>query len=197
MSYTEGVFVEPDALWSEVAGLLALPLLIIDLAGHLLASNPAGEALISASFALQVEAGRLVPRRQVDLLSLQAALLTLSIKPIGSLVCNLPSREGKPSLILHMRLLGGTPPRVLALVKDVTLPKPQEAAIVAANFGLSAAQARVVALLSSGLDTAEIAERLGLQRDAIRTHLKRAMAITGARTQAQLVLLVTRGLASG
>ena len=113
MSYANQVFFGPDALWSEVAGLLTTPLLILDLAGHLLASNPAGEALISASCVLQVEAGRLMPRRQADLLSLEAALLTLSITPMGSLVCNLPSREGKPSLLLHMRLLGGTPPRVL------------------------------------------------------------------------------------
>ena len=194
MTDTAPTSVAADALWSEVAGLLTTPLLIIDLAGHLLASNPAGEALISASFALQVEAGRLMLRRQADLLTLEAALATLHTTPTGSVICNLPGRDGKPSLLLHMRLLGGTPPRVLTLVKNVSLPKPQEAAIVAASFGLTKAETRVATLLSSGMSLLEIGDQLGLETGTVRNQLKRAMQKTGTKSQAQLALVVVRGM---
>lgn len=194
MTNTATISAETDGLWSDVAGLLTTPLLILDLAGHLLACNPAGEALISGSFALQMEEGRLVPRRQADLLTLKTALATLHASPTGSVVCSLPSRDGKPSLVMHMRMLGGTTPRVLALVKDVVLPKPHEAAIVAASFGLTRAETRVTALLSGGLDTAEIAHRLGLQLGTVRNHIKRAMSKTRVKSQVQLSLVVVRGM---
>ena len=194
MTYPAVTLVETDALWSEVAALLATPLLILDLAGHLLASNPAGEALISGSFALQMDAGRLVARRQADLLILEATLARLQATPTDSVVCNLASRDGTPSLLLHMRLLGGAPPRVLALVKDVTLPQPQAAALVAASFGLTKAETRVAALLSGGMGLAEIGNQLGLGTGTVRNQLKSAMQKTGTKSQAQLALVVVRGM---
>lgn len=196
MTASEATSVEAASLWSEVAGLLAIPLLILDLAGHLLASNTAGEALISGSFALQVNEGRLVPRRQSDCLNLEVALAALHTTTTGSVVCNLPNRDGTPNLLLHMRRLGGTPSRVLALVKDVASPQPQAAALVAASFGLTKAETRVATLLSAGLSLAEIADQLGVGTGTVRNQLKRAMRKTGTGSQAQLALVVVRGMES-
>ncbi len=54
-------------------------------------------------------------------------------------------------------------------------------------FDLSPAQVKVTALILSGHDMPQIAERLGIAANTARTHLSRIFDKTGARTQAAVV----------
>jgi DNA-binding CsgD family transcriptional regulator len=59
-------------------------------------------------------------------------------------------------------------------------------------FGASPAEARVAVALASGDTVEEVAQRQSLRADTIRQHIKRLLAKTGARRQADLVRLLLR-----
>ena len=62
-------------------------------------------------------------------------------------------------------------------------------------FQLTPAEAQVAARLCDGLAPADIAANLGVQTNTVLTHIKRALAKTGCRRQAQLVSLLLRSVA--
>lgn len=59
--------------------------------------------------------------------------------------------------------------------------------VAAAIFGLSPAQREVAGLVVEGLSNREIAERLAITANTVRTHLNRVFEKTGVRTQPALV----------
>jgi DNA-binding CsgD family transcriptional regulator len=60
-------------------------------------------------------------------------------------------------------------------------------------FGLTAAEAEVLALIVEGNSVQDSAECLGVSVSTVRTHLKRIMVKTGAARQSDLVRMVLRG----
>ena|SRR5262245_7868405 len=58
------------------------------------------------------------------------------------------------------------------------------------SFGLSPAEARLVALLFAGASLRASAEALGIKYETVRTYLKSAFQKTGTHRQAELVLRV-------
>ena len=57
---------------------------------------------------------------------------------------------------------------------------------------LTARELEVVALVTAGLDNAEIGRRIFISPYTVKTHVNRAMAKVGARDRAQLVVLAVR-----
>ena len=55
---------------------------------------------------------------------------------------------------------------------------------------MTEAEARVAAQLFLGRGIDEVADKLNVKRETIRTHLKRAYAKTGASNQAELVAFI-------
>jgi PAS domain S-box-containing protein len=70
-----------------------------------------------------------------------------------------------------------------AHMEDDDPPPPTPAA------ALTRREHEMVQLVALGLTGAEIAERLNLSPETVRTHVRHAMAKTGARTRAQLVAI--------
>jgi DNA-binding CsgD family transcriptional regulator len=68
--------------------------------------------------------------------------------------------------------------------------------VVSALFDLTPAEARVVTRLASGRNVTEIANELGVSRNAVRFHVKNALAKTHTRRQPELVRLVLRSPAA-
>lgn len=62
-------------------------------------------------------------------------------------------------------------------------------------FELTAAEARVAALIAEGVQVAEVAETLNISVHTVRTQLKNIFAKTGVGRQNELVRLATGGLA--
>ena len=67
---------------------------------------------------------------------------------------------------------------------------PREPSIIAASFGLTPAEARVAALVATAAPTREVADRLGLSENTVKTHLKAVFLKTGARNRADLMRLM-------
>jgi PAS domain S-box-containing protein len=66
-----------------------------------------------------------------------------------------------------------------------------------AGSTLTKREREVVRLLALGSTTRQVAAGLSLSPETIRSHVRNAMAKTGARTRAQLVALVLAGVAEG
>ena len=62
--------------------------------------------------------------------------------------------------------------------------------MIAASFGVTPAEARVAALVATAAPTREIADRLGLSENTVKTHLKAVFLKTGARNRADLMRLM-------
>ncbi|MET0091629.1 MAG: helix-turn-helix transcriptional regulator [Candidatus Thiodiazotropha sp.] len=65
--------------------------------------------------------------------------------------------------------------------------------IVSELYGLTESEARVEALLCQGLTMTEIAERLSISNNTIKTHLKSVFHKTHTRRQTELVNLINTG----
>lgn len=174
---------------------LPTPLLLLGLDGAVLGVNAAARSFLSRDASMRLRGGRLWPRRQDDRAALEAALSALRDGGEEQ-VCPFPSREGGCALLLRLRRLTGEPARLmLSLHAPMPAAPPAVASLVAA-FGLTRSQARVAGLCATGMDVPAMAEALGLAVETVRNHLKAAMRVTGARSQAQLVLMVVRGVGS-
>jgi DNA-binding NarL/FixJ family response regulator len=182
-------------VWAVVAARLKLPLLVIDLLARLIAANATGQALLLSNPALKNVITGIAPRRVEDSQALSEALERIVARPDESRTCHFSTRDGAPRLALHLQTLTTTPQSILVILTMlvVGIPEP-EAQLIAGCLGISRAEARVVGLLTTGLELPEIAERLGLQLTTVRNHIKHAMAKTGVSSKTLLALMVARAL---
>jgi DNA-binding CsgD family transcriptional regulator len=60
-------------------------------------------------------------------------------------------------------------------------------AIIRRSYGLTAAESRVALLIAEGFSIAQVAERLLLSPETVRTHLRRAFEQTDTHRQVDLV----------
>lgn len=86
----------------------------------------------------------------------------------------------------------GASPRVFVVVSDPAADAPVEAAGLAALFGLSAAQARLVQDIAAGLPLPAHAKAAGIPLETARSRLKAVLARTGCRRRVDLAALIAR-----
>lgn len=91
-------------------------------------------------------------------------------------------------------------PRTVAMV--IIRPRASEDASVIVDglrqhFGLTRAEGALILEFERGGNLSEIADRVGVSRSTVQTHLKSIFAKTGTSKQRDLVTLVTRHAASG
>ncbi|MCB1749752.1 MAG: helix-turn-helix transcriptional regulator, partial [Gammaproteobacteria bacterium] len=82
---------------------------------------------------------------------------------------------------------GGRRALALLVINDADLGEAAASRAWREAFGITAAQARVLAEVVRGADTTTIAARLGLGVSTVRTHLKALFRATGTRDQPALV----------
>ena len=86
--------------------------------------------------------------------------------------------------------------RALVFIFDPTTPPALNAELLFQSHGLTKAEARVVQLLASGKSPPDIARRLNVSRETVKSQLSAAYAKTGTRGQSELVAAVLTGIAS-
>jgi DNA-binding CsgD family transcriptional regulator len=82
--------------------------------------------------------------------------------------------------------------RALILIIDADAGSPPSAALVRELFGLTDGEARVAALIGSGLRPQEAAAELGVAVETARTVLKRVFQKVGVSRQSELTALMAR-----
>jgi DNA-binding CsgD family transcriptional regulator len=85
-------------------------------------------------------------------------------------------------------------PAVVVILCDPDEEMRLDEAPLMSLFGLTAAEARVTALLTAGRSLADIARELQVSFETVRTHVARARAKTDTASQVDLVRLVLRSV---
>lgn len=86
--------------------------------------------------------------------------------------------------------------RTLVFIFDPSSPPVLSAELLFESYGLTRAEARVVQLLAAGESPPDIAQRLRVGRETVKSHLSAAYAKTGTRGQSELLATVLTGVAS-
>ncbi|NVN87288.1 MAG: helix-turn-helix transcriptional regulator [Rhodopseudomonas sp.] len=140
-------------------------------------SRPAIEAAIRRALSVEKDAGQTVEPLILHRSSSERPLV-FYLLPISSAV-----RPVEQFL---------TQTRAILLVIDPKAGEPADPALVRDVFGLTLGEARVAALVGSGLPPREAAVRLGIGEETARTALKRVFSKVGVSRQSELTALLTR-----
>lgn len=191
----------------SVLQLMPNPALLLDRRGRVTHANPAAEALLRArdglSFTLDGSL-QLAAASPAETTALSKALAqALAVASGAGDKLGEPLRLCRPSgaaPLLVMPVPLPPPalalwdlferPRVLVLIVDPGAPARAAAGAIQAVFGLTASEARVAALIAGGLSGPQVAAKLGLSPETVKTHLKRCFDKTGVHSQVALARLL-------
>jgi DNA-binding CsgD family transcriptional regulator len=158
-----------------VLRLLPVAAIVLDEEGHFLTSNQAARDLY---------AGESVPS---SLLAIAVRAIREGTEHTASAVSH-PNQRGASLRVVPAEIGAAPGPSVVFLVSGAG-DRTVEPRKLTTSFGLTTAQARVVALVAEGLTNKEIAERLGISIETVRKHLAASYQKTGVGNRAGVVAL--------
>lgn len=180
---------------SQALEMMGLPAAVLGLRGELIEANALFQDLMPGVF--HDRAARLALAHAPADEMLAAAIAALARpdlpQPVRSLP--IPSRGGAP-MVLHVAPVSGQARDVFSFASAIVVATPvlpgagPEAGVIAGLFDLTPAEARLAAAIASAHTPREAARRLGVTEATARTTLKRILAKTGTRRQADLVGLL-------
>lgn len=186
---------EPDML-AAALDCLEAALFLIDETGRIVHANASARAMLERRSVLRAREGRLEACHAGSVQGLQAILAEARICA-GRTALPLRAPDGK-HCIAHLVPLASGPwdagvrhGAIAALVvHEVVLAAPAPPEAIAALYGLTPSEVRVLLAIVEVGGVRETAEALGLSEATVKTHLHRVFGKTGANRQADLVKLV-------
>lgn len=175
---------------AEAEGLLRRErLLAVDRAGQLRAQRPADDATFQAALVAATQISDASARGPLRLKSAStgSAFLAWLVPHRSSSAAN--ASLGSPFLSADFRL-----PCAFLFVRPVLSGAFIPVEAIQAAFGLSAAEARLLGALASGLSLSDYAKNTGSSRNTVRNQLATIFDKTGTSRQAELVALTLRTL---
>ena len=196
-------FIEMKELTSTAFDALLAPIILVNEQSRVIHCNRAAQELLAAADPIRSVGGSLTARaadaaNALDA-ALGAALNGARDEPETAHVVFTPFADGRAAFAHVLPIRSGTArgylePRAAAAI--FVTPANQAAGLPfqawAAAFGLTAAEARVLELLSQGMSITEVASELQVAVTTARTHLARLMQKTGTRRLADVVQLATQ-----
>lgn len=178
----------------QVFGRMGCGGLILSARGHVLAANAEARRILLETFGLSNDGFDLLGGNGRDAIKRLLAQSQTRVQLDGEHWL-LTDREGRRPLIMSTILvpsLGDEAPHTVLLLIDLDrAPQPHTTALEHI-FGLTAAEARLAALLSGGATVTEAAEAHRVSVATIPTQLAAIFAKTHTSRQAELVMLVSR-----
>jgi DNA-binding CsgD family transcriptional regulator/PAS domain-containing protein len=187
---------------AETLDALKCGVVLTDEAGAILHTNRAAERLLSSGRAIQAVRGVLQANAPAAAKELRAAI-RLSVQDEAAMgqtgLAIRLSDDDMPPVFAHVLPLAGgelraglRPDAAAAIFIGAPADEQDAADAVAAAFGLTPAETRVLANLLSGSTLAETAASLGIAMTTAKTHLDNIFQKTGVSRQAELMLLAAR-----
>lgn len=180
--------------WVSYSAHVAL--ILLDTSGRIVAANSRGKCMLMEECILHSDKGYLSTdvryrnalresiRRVLATPPTECSGFTMSVSPVGlplSLVVR-PHKSGNAAAVVE--------------VSDPNQnPKPDKQMLMML-YGVTATEAAIASALLSGLNVAETARLCAMTVNTVRTHLKRLFQKTGARRQAELILILLASSAS-
>ena len=181
---------------SQALELMGLPAAVLGLRGEVVDANALFQDLMPGVF--QDRTARLAVAHAPADEMLAAAIAALSRpdhpQPVRSLP--IPARRGEAPMVLHLSPVRGRARDVFSFASAIVVATPvtagagPAAGLIGGLFDLTPAEARLAAAIAGGHTPREAAQRLGVTEATARTTLKRILAKTGSRRQADLVGLL-------
>jgi DNA-binding CsgD family transcriptional regulator len=191
-----------NASLGAVLARIGIGVIALDARGRVIFSNPAADALLGGTIAVvnrrlrfrsymvakrvEAEVARLLDRGEDGGGPKPIVLAPNRLdQPLAMYLMAIPhsARSAEP---LPARA------RVLVLVVNPSRDAPPDPLLVREMLGLTLGEARIAALVGSGLSPRKAAERLGLAVETARSVLKRVFEKTGVSRQSELVALMSR-----
>ena len=190
-----------DALEKLSVGMIA-----VDAQATLLFANPLAERLLRAGLGLTCHQSRLSasdPKKDGELRHLirQAGQAALGKPSVAGGVLALPRPHGRPLSLLvcplrpHALNLGPSVPAALLMFSDPDARTSTSGQALIELYGLTPAEARLMAALVDGERLEDYAERQQISINTARTQSKQVFAKTGHGRQADLIREVLANLA--
>jgi DNA-binding CsgD family transcriptional regulator len=193
------------ATLAEAFDLIAAGIVLLGRGGVVTHINKAGEALLGDGIAIghgrllrasrpadQAELDRLVGVAHAASGDLPLARTAILHRPSGKrplLAHALPIRR-RPADVLDHILFGDA--RAFVVIIDPDVGAPPSLADSLRLYGLTAAEARVAAMVGSGQAPRDVAEALGTSEGTVRIQIKRAFEKLDISRQSELARVVTR-----
>ena len=182
---------------------VAVPVIFVDDRNRIIHANAAARELLVTTDPLRSERGVLTTHNADAAQRLEKAVAackpTARARNEAMQTVFIPCADGRPAFAHVLPMRSGTvrsriAPSAAAAVFVTPAANAPDVALLpwAAAFGLTTAEARVLALLAEGSTIKEAAKTLGVAPNTARTHLTRLMQKTGATRQAELVRMVAQ-----
>ncbi len=190
---------------SEAVAGLALGMFVLDSLGRIVHANSAARLHIGNGFVVTGE--RLSAAFAPDQNALKSALLSMLrgspadlIDDPGPILIRRPHSGSPPvTYVLPLRNSQGdgiaqflVSAKAIVLVVDPEPSEPPDPAIVRDILGLTLSEARLAALVGTGISLPEAAQRLEISKNTAKSALKRIFAKVGVSRQSELSALLTR-----
>lgn len=175
---------------------LAFGAIVCDGDGRLLFANHAAEALARGGCGLLLGIRRggvtAAPPHEASRL---AQLIEDAAETARAGAMTIAGAGGQRTVLLIAplpRRFGHAAQLVLVTVRSAAAAPLVDAATLIAVFGLTPAEAGVGVALSTGAGAAEIADRLGVAEETVRTHIRRCLSKAGAANQRAFIAMLGR-----
>ncbi|MGY3581428.1 DNA-binding CsgD family transcriptional regulator/PAS domain-containing protein [Bradyrhizobium sp. USDA 4341] len=188
----------------EALSRIGIGVFALDSIGRVVFSNPAGEKLLGDQLQIvheRLHIGTGPTRETIDEAvsrALRGQPTALSDDPKPILVSSIGTNRRLVIYLLPVALSANlaeqflTHTRAIILALEQRLDEPADPAVVRDVLGLTLGEARIAALVGSGLPPKEAAERLGITDATARTVLKRVFSKVGVSRQSELVAVLAR-----
>lgn len=178
----------------QTLDLLATGMMLVDGSGRLLLANRSAERLIETGEVIRLTGGLVTAARENDRLS-RAIALACGEKPTSSVVQLLRPDGRRPiaALVSPIDDKDRTGTACSIFLRDPEIRWGASAGALAALFGLTPAEARVVVELVAGKGLQEMATEFDLSINTVRNQLKQVYRKTATSRQSELVSLILAG----
>ncbi len=180
---------------AETLAILGLPGAVLGSGGRVLSANALFDA-IGASFKLGFRDRIGLSDPSADQLLKQALADLGGGRTTGVNSIPIAARDDRPAQIVHLLPIRRdardlfSQAVALLVVTPVTAPAVPTRSLLVALFDLTPSEARVARGLAGGETIADLARRLGVASETVRSQLKQIFAKTGTHRQAELARLL-------
>jgi DNA-binding CsgD family transcriptional regulator len=183
----------------------ANPIIVVEPDGRIVQANHAAWRILDAADGLLVRRDRLVAARPADTSAMRRRIRATAGRDLAARETLAVARRsgarpyGVTMTPVSVHAEGLEPGRVLiaVFIADPDATPPDMASVLQTTYGLTPAEAALIALLAHHTPSlADAADRLSVSLTTVKTHLKHCYQKTGTRRQTELIRLAL-SLASG